>query len=71
MSDRFLGSNGCDAAAAAFGGRERNGGFTAACPRPVIRNPADWVGHLADSGGGRRVVGWRAMVRERGHGADR
>ena len=37
----------------------------------LIRNPADWVGHLADSGGGRRAVGWWAMVRERGHGADR
>ena len=37
----------------------------------VIRNPADWVGHLADSGGGRRAVGWWAVVRERGHGADR
>src|SRR5918998_3307607 len=36
-----------------------------------IPTPADWVGALAVSGVGRRVVGWRAMARERDHGTDR
>ena len=33
--------------------------------------PADCLGGLADSCGGRRVVGWWTMARERHHGADR
>src|SRR5918997_199111 len=37
----------------------------------VIPPPADCLGGLADSCGGRRVVGWWTMARERDHGADR
>jgi hypothetical protein len=39
--------------------------------RPVIQAPADCLDGLADSGVGRRVLGWWAMARERDHGTDR